>query len=546
MPIARFEMPDGRIARFEVPEGTTPEQAQAMIQSEIPKLSETKEDLSPEKIGTAANVVSGMLRGAGSIGATILSPLDALGVTGMTNNERREKMDSALSSFGADPDATSYKLGKIGASIAGTAGAGGVIGNLLSKTSAAPSLVNAIRSGGMVANGASMPTRIAGGAISGGAMAGLVDPEHAGTGAVIGGALPPAVKGAGMVGNALSTGFKKAIGTTTGVGDEAVDVALQAGKTGNKSFIENMRREVPLTDVLDQAKSALSNMRTQRAAEYRANMANITSDKTVLDMNPVLNAVKNLKATGTFKGQVINKNAASTVDDLSNTVDEWAKLNPTEYHTPEGLDALKKAIGDIRDSTQFGTPARKSADEIYNAVKNQISMQAPTYAKTMKAYSEASELIKEIERALSLGNKAAADTSMRKLQSLMRNNVQTNYGNRLDLAKELADKGGEDIIPAVAGQSLSSWMPRGLARLGQYGAGAGALLGSPGLAATLPFTSPRLMGEMLYGMGKAGAKASNAMSPVFSNQTIANNMPSIAEAMMVNPALRAGLLATNP
>jgi outer membrane lipoprotein SlyB len=31
MPIARFEMPDGRIGRFEVPEGTTPEQAQELI-----------------------------------------------------------------------------------------------------------------------------------------------------------------------------------------------------------------------------------------------------------------------------------------------------------------------------------------------------------------------------------------------------------------------------------------------------------------------------------------------------------------------------------
>lgn len=31
MPIARFEMPDGRIGRFEVPEGTTPEQAQQLI-----------------------------------------------------------------------------------------------------------------------------------------------------------------------------------------------------------------------------------------------------------------------------------------------------------------------------------------------------------------------------------------------------------------------------------------------------------------------------------------------------------------------------------
>lgn len=31
MPIAKFEMPDGRIARFEVPEGTTPEQAQGVF-----------------------------------------------------------------------------------------------------------------------------------------------------------------------------------------------------------------------------------------------------------------------------------------------------------------------------------------------------------------------------------------------------------------------------------------------------------------------------------------------------------------------------------
>ena len=35
MPIARFEMPDGRIARFEVAEGTTPEQAQTMIAEQV-------------------------------------------------------------------------------------------------------------------------------------------------------------------------------------------------------------------------------------------------------------------------------------------------------------------------------------------------------------------------------------------------------------------------------------------------------------------------------------------------------------------------------
>lgn len=35
MPIARFQMPDGRVARFQVPDGTTPEQAQQMISSHL-------------------------------------------------------------------------------------------------------------------------------------------------------------------------------------------------------------------------------------------------------------------------------------------------------------------------------------------------------------------------------------------------------------------------------------------------------------------------------------------------------------------------------
>lgn len=50
MPIARFEMPDGRIARFEVPEGTTPEQAQTMIAQMVNgiKPAAPKPKLAPE------------------------------------------------------------------------------------------------------------------------------------------------------------------------------------------------------------------------------------------------------------------------------------------------------------------------------------------------------------------------------------------------------------------------------------------------------------------------------------------------------------------
>lgn len=51
MPIARFQMPDGRVGRFEVPDGTTPEQAQAMIQE---SMATEQPKTSPVKIGKDA------------------------------------------------------------------------------------------------------------------------------------------------------------------------------------------------------------------------------------------------------------------------------------------------------------------------------------------------------------------------------------------------------------------------------------------------------------------------------------------------------------
>ena len=55
MPIAKFEMPDGRIAKFEVPEGTTAEQAQQLISEQIGEIStpqtQQEQPTQPEKSG---------------------------------------------------------------------------------------------------------------------------------------------------------------------------------------------------------------------------------------------------------------------------------------------------------------------------------------------------------------------------------------------------------------------------------------------------------------------------------------------------------------
>lgn len=537
MPIARFEMPDGKIARFEVPEGTTPEQAQQMIAESLGQKAEQGTSFKQ----TAGNVLAGAARGAGSIGATIMAPIDAAARAVNINNsiigrtDRREAMDSALGSMGAETDSLAYQGGKLGAEIAGTAGAGGLVGNAALRAApivakVAPSaasvmtkLAPAIESGGLTLGSnassnaiANLLLRTGGGAVNGAVSAGLVNPEDAGTGALIGGALPSAVKVAGATGkglkSALGSTVKNTLGMTTGAGSEAIGTAYQAGKSGATNFVDNMRGNVPVDEVLGKARDALSQMRQQRGDAYRSGMAAVSKDKSVIPFAPIEQAMSKLQTMGSYKGQVINKNAAGTVDELADIVNQWKSLDPAEYHTPEGMDALKKAIGDVRDSLQYGTPARTAADNIYNAVKNEITMQAPTYSKVMKDYQQASELLSEIERTLSLKPGASVDTSMRKLQSLMRNNVNTNFGNRLNLSKQLEQKGGKDILNDVAGQALNSWTPRGLQAATGTGAALAAIPTGGASLALLPVSSPRLVGEAAYGLGAGSRRAAELAS----------------------------------
>ena len=121
---------------------------------------------------SAGDALAGAVRGAGSIGATLLAPVDiasdALAGKGFSlesNRQRRADMDAALSTLGADTDSLAFKGGKLAGEIAGTAGAGGAVANVAGRGigAVAPSLLPkaqpllaAIQSGGMTAGGAGM------------------------------------------------------------------------------------------------------------------------------------------------------------------------------------------------------------------------------------------------------------------------------------------------------------------------------------------------------------------------------------------------------
>src|SRR5262249_46367328 len=126
-------------------------------------------------------------------------------------------------------------------------------------------------------------------------------------------------------------------------------------------------------------------------------------------------------------------------------------------------------IADIRDlpgnTDQFGKLTKQgvAVKNIEKAIVQTISDADPKYAKIMQSYSEASDIINNLQKELSLGRNASVDTGLRKLQSFLSHNVSTSYGRRERLAKFLADNGATTLLAALAGQSMSTLIPRGLA-----------------------------------------------------------------------------------
>jgi hypothetical protein len=333
------------------------------------------------------------------------------------------------------------------------------------------------------------------------------------------------IKGGKLAGATVTEGIPAVLGLTTGVGGETVKTALKSGLEGKTTFKENMRGEVPVTQVLDDAKANLANMNAAKQANYRSGIVNIANDKTILDFKGIDQALSDADRYAYFKGKVVDKTAADVLNDMKQKINDWKQSNPADFHTPEGLDGLKQSLWESFGKLgQEEKAAYSAGKKIYDSVKTEISNQAPTYAKVMKDYSEASDLIHEIERALSLGQKASADTAIRKLQSLTRNNVTTNYGQRTALAQQLEAQGGNEIMPALSGQAMSSFTPRNLAgQGGAVGAGLGAF-SNPTMLAAMPFMSPRLVGEAAYGAGSAARGVGNFLAPVTNalGPTVAN------------------------
>jgi hypothetical protein len=187
------------------------------------------------------------------------------------------------------------------------------------------------------------------------------------------------------------------------------------------------------------------------------------------------------------------------------------RLLTAMYSRPNAVIDLAYEPGAVvLDSMQ-----KVSGGDVRNAVKDAIVAQAPDYAQAMKSYDTQMSLLRDVTKALGTSDKIAKETAINKVMMTLKSTPSAEF--RRQLVDVLQQQGGVNIMPAVAGQELSQFIPT--SGVGRAVAGGGLTaayyLHHPELAAILPFTSPRLMGEAFYKMGQAsgaGGRAVNALA----------------------------------
>lgn len=178
---------------------------------------------------------------------------DSLGVR-LKNDaaDTRERIKQDLQPYRqSNPVATT--VGEFTGNVVGTLPVGGVlgkgaqaVGNTVGLGSKVTPFAQALTTGGMQTTAKGVPgliTRAVGGGATGGVTAGLIDPDSAGTGAVIGATLPVALQGVKKVGQAAVKALQPADDATAALARKALDAGAPIGPadiSGN-SMVKGVR-----------------------------------------------------------------------------------------------------------------------------------------------------------------------------------------------------------------------------------------------------------------------------------------------------------------
>ncbi len=313
---------------------------------------------------------------------------------------------------------------------------------------------------------------------------------------------------------------KHVLGMATGAGAMPFEYAYQAGKNKSQPFLDNMRGKEPHTRVIEDANAEMNRLAQQRLRQYGQDAKRWRGDTTKLTFDDILGEWSDNMDTVVDRGvSLIDDAEQAKINKITQVIEQW-EARP-ELHDARGFDALKRRLDALDINADKFAQADRIRTSLRNQVKDNILEKVPDYADAMKAYEDALTAEKELKRTFSMDRNALTDTTLRKMQSVMRNNVNTNYGRRGEMMKGM-DSSGE-IMDRLAGQSLTDYSPRGLQKMVAGGTVIGGF-GNPLYWAGLPFQSPKLMGELTYGLGATNRKARNLANAARLNPSRARNI----------------------
>ena len=298
-------------------------------------------------------------------------------------------------------------------------------------------------------------------------------------------------------GGVVTEGVPAAIGMTTGAGGESIQQAFTAGRVGGETdrrFVENLRGQEEPGAIVQDGIAALRRLKETKQNKFVTSREALNLEKMPVDFDALAEKINEFAEKFNFEGvSELSELGQSKLAKVQSLVADWQR-SPA-LHNAKGLDILKRRIDNEYPSGINPGDEAVVVAQARDIIKKEITDQVPDYSKVMQPYEEATRLERELQRALSLSDKASADTALRKLQSVMRNNVNANFGNRLKLVERLEEAGDYFLLPRIAGQALSSLTPRGLQAVTATGTGITGMT-NPGTLAALPLFSPRAMGEV--------------------------------------------------
>ena len=302
----------------------------------------------------------------------------------------------------------------------------------------------------------------------------------------------------------------------SGVDAAAYSQSIKAGKEGYTPFLENINKKITPEESVSKLKKGVKELRKQTSESFGISKKDwdTMADVDFLPIQDKLNALKlDTRLGGKARGKTyLDRSETKKLNDLGKIIDKYISGKDPNLRTVEGANFLKREI-DKKYKTL--TPDQSDAKRIYSEIKSdlidQIDIADANYKPTLQAYGTAMETIKDIEKSLSAGDKAQVDTGINKILSVSKN-IGTRE-HRLNLMDYLKEKTGIDLASESAGMALSDpFSKKQFQLLSSSGIGAAPLIAGSGFSiplAALGFGttsllgSPRLMGNIGYGLGSA-------------------------------------------